>query len=79
MFANHGHIYRSNYQDNTTQSEQKGRTLFPEGKQAWNPGGMINTEAHLPGMFCLSLLNEDVETFFLSVNYVQVLSHTHLQ
>lgn len=50
---NHGYIY---YQANTTQ--QKGFTLFPEGKQAWNPGGMnVNTEAHLPGMFCPSLLN----------------------
>lgn len=43
---NHGHIYGSNYQGNTTQNEQKGLTLFPEGKQAWNPGGMnVNTEA----------------------------------
>lgn len=55
---NHGHIYRSNYQTNTTQSEQKGHSLFPEGKQAWNPGGTnVNTKAHLPGMFWPSLLN----------------------
>lgn len=45
---NHEHIYRSNYQTNTIQSDQKGHSLFPEGKQAWNPEGMnVNTKAHL--------------------------------
>jgi hypothetical protein len=55
---NHGHIYNSDYQTKTTQSEQKGLRLFPGVKQAWNPEGMnVNTETHLPETFCPSLLN----------------------
>lgn len=75
---NHRHIYRFNYQANTTGREQKGLTLFPEGKQAWNPGGMnVNTAAHLPGMFCPSLW---IKTWglLLDVNYIQGPSHVQL-
>lgn len=55
---NQGHIYSFDYRAYTAQSEQKALTLVPEGKQAWDPGGMnATTETHLPEMLCPSLLN----------------------
>lgn len=56
-------INRGIFTDLTPKLEQarvcrRDLTLFPEGKQAYNPGGMnVDTEAHLLEMFCPSLLN----------------------